>query len=174
MGLTGDFSGLEELRRKMQAIGRGEQHRLASKACAQEAMKILEDEFQTSTDPYGHPWEPLASRMGKPLLDTGAHLRGSLHAKVTAVGFEVSTPFIGAAVHQYGATIRPRNVQVLAFTVRGAPTGRSPRGKRSRVFARKVTIPRRQYMPEGDPGPRWTEGMTRAAIEALALGGITP
>jgi phage gp36-like protein/phage gpG-like protein len=158
VGVTGDFSGLEDLRRRLSAVGSEGVRRQVFQACAAEAEKLLDDEFQSSTDPYGNPWAPLTSRLGKPLLDTGAHLRGSLHAKVTATGFEVTTPFVGAAVHQYGATITPKNGEVLAFTVRGAPTKRSPRGKPSKVFARSVKIPKRQYMPEGSLPPRWAEG----------------
>jgi phage gpG-like protein len=162
--------GLEDLRRRMNAVATGGLRELVKRNCAEASVKILDDEFRTSTDPYGNRWPALTSRQGMPLLDTGTHLRATLTPKVTPAGFEVSTHFIGAAVHQYGATIRPVRAKKLAFKVRGAPTKRSPRGKLSgTIFADEVTIPRRQYMPEGDAGPRWTRGLNDAATDMLML-----
>lgn len=167
MGVTGDFKGLEDLRRKMAAIADGHLRRNVNKVCAEAAVKLLDDEFRSSTDPYGNPWAPLSSRSGKPLMDTGTHLRNGLAAQATDSGFTVSTAFKGAAVHQYGAVIVPKNAKALAFKVRGAPMKSSRRGKASMVFAKKITIPRRQYMPEGELGPKWEKGLGAAADDAM-------
>lgn len=167
MPVKGDFSGLSDLRRRMAAIGDGKLRLSIAKNCAEAGMKVLDDEFRSSTDPYGRPWAPLTSRVGQPLRDTGAHLQGSLSPKSSQTGFVISTSFKGAAVHQYGATIRAKG-RALAFRVRGGPTARRPRGKQSGlIFAKQVTIPRRQYMPEGDVGERWAKGLNAAATKVI-------
>jgi phage gpG-like protein len=45
----------------------------------------------------------------------------------------------GAAVHQYGATIRPVKAQCLAFEIDG-----------KKIFAKEVTIPPRPYLVIGE------------------------
>lgn len=167
-GVRGDFRGLEDLRRRLSAIGSGQLRREISKVCAEAAMKVTDDGFRRSIDPYGKPWTPLKSRKGRPLLDTGVHLRNSLAPRVTSSGFVISTAFKGAAVHQYGAVIRPVRAKALAFRTRGAPSARRPRGKLGPVvFAREVTIPMRRYMPEGDPGERMTSALNAAATQVI-------
>jgi phage gpG-like protein len=138
--------------------------------CAEAAVKLIDDGFRTSTDPYGKPWAPLRSRVGKPLLDTRTHLQGRLAPRVTGSGFTISTSFVGAAVHQYGAVIKAKTSKGLRFRVRGAPSKRSPRGKLSGwITAQQVTIPRRQYMPEGHAGQRWERGLNDAATDTLMV-----
>jgi phage gpG-like protein len=169
-GFRGDMRGLEDLRRRVASIADGNVRMNVNHVCAQAAMKLIDDGFRTSTDPYGRPWTPLKSRVGKPLLDTRTHLQNRLTPHLMPSGFTIDIAFAGAAVHQYGAVIKPKNAKALAFRTRGAPTKRSPRGKLNPVaFAQKVTIPQRQYMPEGDVGPRWGKGIGDAADEAIRL-----
>jgi phage gpG-like protein len=167
MGVRGDFSGLDDLRARLSELASGAARKGMVRVLAEEAVKQLDDEFRQSRDPYGRPWAPLTSRVGKPLLDTGTHLRSGLAPKLSASGFTISTPFKGAAVHQYGAVIRPVKAKALAFRVRGVPTASRKRGKAGTVFAQQVTIPRRQYMPEGDIGPIWGGAFERAADSFL-------
>lgn len=167
-GVRGDFGELKALRERLRRISSGAVRRDINRVCAEAAVKVLDDEFNTSTGPYGKPWAPLTSRTGKPLLDTGMHLRSTLTPKTTESGFVVSTSFKGAAVHQYGATIKAKPGKTLAFKVRGAPTKSRPRGRlSSTIYARSVTIPKRQYMPEGALGPRWTKAINGAADLAI-------
>lgn len=74
--------------------------------------------FRTSTDPYGEAWEAITHRTGKPLRDTGL-LRDAWFSRVE--GDEVvltnnrrvswrGRTWSLAAIHQYGATITPRDV----------------------------------------------------------------
>ena len=181
MPVKGDFSGLSDLRRRMAAIGDGKLRLSIAKNCAEAGMKVLDDEFRSSTDPYGRPWAPLTSRIGQPLRDTGTHLQGSLSPKSSQTGFVISTSFKGAAVHQYGATIRAKPGKVLAFQVRGPNYASAMRAARrsgrpqsvavlkrnTMRFLKSVTIPSRQYMPEGDVGARWAKGLNAAATKVV-------
>lgn len=191
MGVTGDFAGLTDLRRRLGAISGGSGggfRRQVNQVCAEAALKVIDDTFTRGIDPYGNPWAPLTSRSGKPLLDKGVHLRNTLNPKVTSTGFVVSTPFKGAAVHQYGATIKAKTPAGLLFRVQtgtrytkknaesymggGKNFGKSPFLKKPKIIkswvrVMQVTIPRRQYMPEGRLGPRWSGAIDAAADTAM-------
>lgn len=168
MGITGSFVQLKELRAAMQRLGTASARVDVSRVVAEQAVKLIDDGFRSSRDPYGRPWPALTSRNGRPLLDTGAHLRASLAPRVSADGFVIQTAFPGAAVHQYGAVIKPKAARALRFRAGGArPRGHGRGQTGAVVFARKVTVPRRQYMPEGDPGPVWGPALKRAAERAL-------
>jgi phage virion morphogenesis protein len=92
--------------------------------------------FKLGIDPWGNPWQALKFRKGQPLRDTG-RLNRSIVSKVDATGVTVGTNLIYAPVHQFGATIVPKNKPRLVFP--------GPNGKL--IFAKKVTIPERPYMP---------------------------
>jgi phage virion morphogenesis protein len=106
--------------------------------------------FQTSTDPWGEPWEPLKYRIGQPLRDTG-HLMNSIDYRVEGDMLEVGTnygqlPDGGsiAAVHQFG-------------------TFRAGR-------ARNVRIPARPFFPISEyvqPPEEWAEDAIGAIVEAI-------
>lgn len=175
MPVRGDFTELERLRVQLERVASGELREGVVRAVAEEAEKQLDDGFRESRDPYGARWAPLTSRTGKPLLDTGAHLRNSLlHPRITPQGFVIATPFIGAAVHQYGATIRAKKGKALAFRAGGArPRGHGRGQTGGFVLRKKVVVPRRQYMPENDVGPIWGSAFDESASTAVtqALGG---
>ncbi len=167
-GIRGDFSGLRELQVQISRVATGEAREGVIRACAEAAKKVLDDEFRGGHDPYGKAWRPLKSRIGRPLLDTAAHLRNTLAPKITANGFVITTAFVGAAVHQYGATILPKTAKRLAFRAGGARPRGHGRGRTGRwVFAKKVVIPQRQYIPEGDAGPLWGPAIADAADLAV-------
>jgi len=77
-----------------------------------------------------------AGNAGQPLRDTGA-LQRSISSSATADHVAVGTNLKYARIHQFGGVIRPKNKKMLAFP---GPTG-------AIVFAKKVTIPARPYMP---------------------------
>lgn len=91
--------------------------------------------FVDSKSPYGAPWAALKMRVGQPLLDTG-RLRNSLTYAVQGDTVEVGTNVKYAAVHQFGAVIRAKNVPYLVFKT---PTGYAK--------VKQVTIPARPYLP---------------------------
>jgi phage virion morphogenesis protein len=102
--------------------------------------------FKLGIDPWGNPWQALKFRKGQPLRDTG-RLNRSIVSKVDAIGVTVGTNLIYAPVHQFGATIVPKNKPRLVFP---GPNG-------NLIFAKKVTIPARPFMP------------LRRGVQAVAL-----
>jgi phage gpG-like protein len=130
-----------------------------SKNLAQEAQTQIVMGFAAQRDPYGRPWQPsrrAVSQGGQTLSDT-ARLRRSFSSpqaisRVDERGFEVGTNVLYAMAHQHGMTIRPKSKRVLAFKVNGRF-----------VFAKKVVIPQRMMIPEGQLGPIWSSAFQRAA-----------
>lgn len=92
--------------------------------------------FKLGIDPWGSPWAKLKLRQGQPLRDTG-RLQRSITAQPDAQGVTVGTNLLYAPVHQFGATIAPKKAKRLVFP--------GPGGKL--IFAKKVTIPARPFMP---------------------------
>lgn len=167
-GLTGDFAGLREMELQLTRLGSAAGRADVVRVCSEAAVKVLDDQFRGGHDPYGKAWKPLTSRVGKPLLDTWVHLRNTLAPKLRTDGFAITTAFPGAPVHQYGATIRPKAGKALAFRAGGVrPRGHGRGRTGGQVFARKVVIPKRQFMPEGTPGPAWSQAIDEAAETAI-------
>lgn len=110
--------------------------------CGDAAVKATADCFRESRDPYGKPWAPLKLRKGKPLLDRGL-LAASINRQPGPGWFRLLAPRIGAATHQFGATIRPVRAKALAFGVRG---------RKGKFFAQKVEIPARPFFPTTEGG----------------------
>jgi phage gpG-like protein len=93
--------------------------------------------FKLGISPWNQPWAALKFRKGQPLRDTGL-LQRSITAKADASGVTVGTNQMPRArVHQFGATIEPKKAKRLVFP--------GPGGKL--IFAKKVTIPARPFMP---------------------------
>lgn len=85
-------------------------------------------------------WKP--SRRGGMTLVDRATLRNSIHATTTAQSAAVGTDVKYAAVHQYGAEIRPRpGHRALRFVIDGQT-----------IFRRSVWIPSRPFLPVDDHG----------------------
>lgn len=92
--------------------------------------------FRLGIDPWGNPWVALKMRKGQALRDTG-RLNRSILSRVDASGVTVGTNVQYAPVHQFGATIVPKTKPSLVFP---GPNGRP-------IFAKKVVIPARSFMP---------------------------
>ncbi|ODR93527.1 hypothetical protein AUC70_11725 [Methyloceanibacter stevinii] len=93
--------------------------------------------FELGHDPDGNPWPPSVRAIvegGKTLVDSG-FLVGSITFDASDDHVEVGTNAIQAAVHQLGATIRPKTAQALRFFV----------GDRE-IFTQQVTIPARPFL----------------------------
>lgn len=115
--------------------------------CHEHIVEGIRYMFETQTGPDGEAWPRRGDRATHPTLNrTGELFRaatgGAGHVHRTGyrelvVGVEKaeSGSRAGAAVHQYGATIYPRNKLFLVFMVDGILR-----------FARKVTIPARPYI----------------------------
>jgi len=83
-------------------------------------------------------WEPSRNAEvngKKTLMPTGRNLLRSITYEVSGRAVRIGTNFIGARLLQQGGTIVPRQAKALRFLI----------GERV-VFARKVTMPARQYL----------------------------
>lgn len=85
------------------------------------------------TAPDGTPWKP--NRAGTSILFKSGALDDSIRHIVGGSDVEVGSNLIYAGVHQEGATIVPKNGNVLVFGAGGET-----------IFAKKVTIPARPYL----------------------------
>lgn len=138
--------------------------RVLQKRLGQTAVTQAQLGVRQGRDPYGKPWAPLTSRTGQPLRRTGNNIQRSWTASgETTTSFQFGSRFKYLATHQYGAIIRPKYAKALRFWVEGANASQSFRVGRVRVkkgqatqmnlvFAQKVTIPRRQMVPEQNTG----------------------
>lgn len=160
MGLTGDFRQLRQLLEGLKQLPRelGRSGRL-NRAVAEEAMNQVVEGFEQGRDPYGTPWKP--TRRGGAILRNTGRLLNSRSYTLNDRGFTIHFAAKYAATHNFGAVIKPKpGTKALAFKLfRG----------RKWIFAKKVTIPQRQFVP--DPkrslGRIWTPALRRAAQEAL-------
>lgn len=101
MALTGDNEKLIRLVSQLDSVG--EVPKEARAHLASIALHRVLVGFSRSREPMGTAWKPLLYRKGgRPLVDTGK-LRGSLRARVTSDGFEISTSVPYAKHHQFGA-----------------------------------------------------------------------
>jgi len=133
--------------------------------------------FKISRDPYGAKWAGLKSRDGKPLVDKG-RLRGSVTYRAGRDSVTVGTNVKYARTHQFGAEIeplpgqrhkwiKPKKAKALKITLKSGQVifrkgARRPPmlafkiGARW-VYAMKVTIPARPFMPQGALPVSWRE-----------------
>src|SRR3546814_7144 len=101
------------------------------------------DRFLEERAPDGLPWAPLnpayaAAKRGPGILrelGNAGGLMGSISYEVTGNQLEWGTNKVHAAVHQLGATIRPRTAEALVFPIGGET-----------VIAKSVTIPAREFL----------------------------
>lgn len=121
--------------------------------------------FKLGIDPWKSPWARLKWRKGQPLRDTG-RMQRSIVSRPDPKGVTVGTNVVQARVHQFGATIRPKNGPFLIFP--------GPGGK-GLVFSKKVTIPARPYLPLRRNGsnielpPEWSADIVRALRAHFAI-----
>lgn len=113
--------------------------------------------FKLGIDPWGTPWAALKIRKGQPLRDTG-RLNRSITSSADNGGVTVGTNVQYARTHQYGANIQSVKAKRLVFQ---GPGGRL-------IFAKRVTIPARPFMPlrrgsaVAELPPGWSADVTRA------------
>lgn len=145
MALTGDFAKLGRLYKKLEKLGQSALKAEILKGLSEEALAQVQMEFDEGVDPTGSPWKSVG-RGGQPLRDTG-RLANSFSAASTDSGFRVFTPVPYAGTHQNGATIYAKG-GALRFKVGGRW-----------VYAKKVTIPKRQIIPTNGILGRWRKPM---------------
>lgn len=118
--------------------------------------------FRMGRTPWGAAWLPVKLRQGQPLRNTGA-LQRSITMQQGANEVLIGTNHPGRNVHQFGATIRPKNVSLLRFP-----------GPNGFIFAKEVTVPARPFMPINQSGQvdlpqQWAASGLEAMKKALQL-----
>lgn len=160
---TGDFQALNAFAARVaKAPARV---REVNQQLAEEAVELVREGFETSTDPYGKRWAPLKLRAGQPLRDTGA-MQIWRTRNITARGFSVFSPREYAVYHQEGTGIHgPRRKPIRPVKARAL---RFP-GPSGPMFARQVDgVPRRRMVPDAGPLPsRWRERFISTAHETM-------
>lgn len=154
--LSGDFERLERLLERAGRIASGDFRKRLLRSMAREVNRQIERGFQEGRDPYGKPWAPLKFRAGKPLVDSGGLQRAAQSARATDTGVMVSIDLVQAKTHQYGTTIRAKPAKALRFRAGGRF-----------IFAKKVTIPPRPFLPDGDLPPVWRDRLADVVDRAL-------
>lgn len=139
--------------------------------------------FKLGIDPWGNPWTAIkyrAPRMrkrggftkagaaqfaanragtpGQPLRDTG-RLQRSITTKAGSDSVTVGTNVMYAPTHQFGATIVAKNKPFLVFP---GPDG-------GLIFAKRVRIPQRAFLPIRKPGAPVVLPVAWSALVANAL-----
>jgi phage virion morphogenesis protein len=129
-------------------------------------VSLVQDRFQTATDPDGNPWQALnpayaAEKRGPGILRESG-MRGGLMASITFQTTRDSVAWgtnkVHALIHQVGGTITPKRGNRLVFSIGGAT-----------VFAKSVTIPARPYL---GIGPKEGEMMLDVVEGALDRAGV--
>lgn len=198
MALTGDFSGLQRLIAAVRPLASNVAMQSIAKAMAAEVTTQIDLGFRESRSPDGVAWAPLVLRKGKPLLDTGTHLRSSISVDGNAGSINASVGFEYAHVHQYGATITAKG-KALAIPFGNARTvskvgkgqkvlgivhGKYFLGKQSTgnqgahrigyrvknlLFVQRVSIPARPFFPTPGTVPsKWVRPLEDATAEAVS------
>ena len=179
-GIKGDFNKLKKLAEKLEGLAKPVFRAKLSKNIAEESIEMVNQSFEEGRSPYGPKWPAprWRSANGKvsPLRDTG-RLQRSFHVVSTSFyKFVVETNVKYAATHQYGAVIKPKTAKCLVFRGVHTDVGRTAKGRKSYkrtyggwIFAKKVTIPQRQMMPEPNQGlpNRWKKGFDDTATDVL-------
>lgn len=105
-------------------------------------LRTTRARFSTQTAPDGtawaalQPWYQREKRRNKNrVLTLNGYLRGQMAVQVGERSVQVGSNLVYAAVHQFGATIRPTNVKMLHF---------------GGHVAKSVTIPARPYLGLSD------------------------
>jgi phage gpG-like protein len=134
---------------------------------AEETISLIREGFEDSTDPYGHEWESLALRDGRPLEDTGRLKSSWFRANVSRTGYTVANATEYAIYHQIGTGIfGPRGKPIVAkgegllrIPVRGGPA----------IYTRSVRgSPARKMVPDnGELPPRWQARLVETAEDTL-------
>jgi phage virion morphogenesis protein len=121
--------------------------------------------FERGEGPDGSPWPPSIRALatgGKTLIDS-ARLVQSITHNAFASGVEVGTNMLYAAVHQFGAVIRPVVAAALRFKV----------GKQW-VTKQEVRIPARPYLGLDDDDQVEILAIARDWIVDGQAAGVTP
>lgn len=116
-------------------------------------LQTTYDRFTTQTDPAGNKWQSLSALTinlrgsAGPILNRTGRLKGSIVYQVDGNILKLGPNTVDAAVHQFGATIVPRDKKALRIPARNG-----------NLFLKKSVIPARPYIGFGEKDEIAAEG----------------
>jgi phage gpG-like protein len=158
---SGDFAALNRFRRKVQKAP--EVLGTVNEQLAEEAIELVRDGFEQSSDPYGKRWAPLKLRAGRPLEDSGGLKAGWHRRFANRSGFGIANAKEYAAIHQGGSGIHgPKKRRIVA---KRAKALKLP----GPIFRKSVagTVPRKMVPEPGRLPSRWRERFVDTSQEVL-------
>jgi phage gpG-like protein len=159
---SGDFASLKRFQKKIEQAPKALQ--IVNEQLAEEAIDLIREGFEKSSDPYGNAWAPLVLRQGRPLEDTGGLKAGWFRQSVTAHGFTIANAKRYASYHQGGTGIygprKQRIVPIKAKVLRLGKTGMVARSVKGTPIRRMV--PEKGRLPEA-----WKKRFSDTAQEVL-------
>ena len=126
------------------------------KAIGVALVEETQSRFDAGVDVWGTRWQPLlpayeAIKRGPGILRASLMLQRSITFQVSGGTVSVGSNRIYAAVHQFGATIKPVNGKALKFKL----GGQGKKGNKAGfVQAKSVHIPARPYLGFGPKDER--------------------
>lgn len=159
---SGDFASLDRFRKKVEQTPAALV--TVNEQLAEEALELIREGFENSTDPYGAAWEPLVLRDGKPLEDTGRMKAAWFRQSATARGFSVANGTAYAKFHQGGTGIYgPRGERIKPIRAKVLRLGKTGMVARSvRGTPKRLMVPERGRLPE-----KWKRRFQETAQEVL-------
>lgn len=112
------------------------------------AVDLVQDRFDNEQGPDGQKWTPsyrVKHDGGKTLTDSG-HLRDSIQHVASNGSVEIGTNVVYARIHNFGGTIKPKTAKALSFFLPGISANGGP----GQVFAKSVTMPKREFLGLND------------------------
>ncbi len=159
---SGDFAALKRFQKKVEQAPKALQ--IVNEQLAEEAIDLIREGFDKSTDPYGTAWAPLVLREGRPLEDTGGLKAAWFRQSITARGFVIANAKRYASYHQGGTGIygprHQRIVPIKAKVLRLGKTGFVARSVKGSPIRRMV--PEKGRLPEA-----WKKRFRETAQETL-------
>jgi phage virion morphogenesis protein len=169
--LTGDFAALDAWAKQIGKFTTQTVPRQVAKQLADEALRLVDQGFETGKDPYGNPWAPRKGRSKKPILVRRGRLRRYRRRSFSAIGFTIGSNAPYAGYHQHGTGLHgPKGRK---YTIRAKQTAylkfKTSDGKW--VYRRQVQhpgVPRRAMVPIGGNLPaKWGRQFERIAVAAF-------
>lgn len=179
MGITGDFRGLANAIRQLEALASPKaMEKIGEKVGAQMAT-LVDESFEAARSPEGKPWAPLKSRNGQILQDSGK-IRTSVHFEVKGDEVLVGTLRTYDTFHQFGTNGRKeassRN-QPVSKKGRFQSKKKAAKRKAGSVAFRELNfkqggggIPARPFLPDADrPLPaKWDRAIAEVIMTQIA------
>lgn len=139
MSVSGDFAKLQGLIRSLSQIGSGRGWARISDEMGQETMHLIQEGFNSDTDPYGARWAPLTpwtrATGGSRILKRTQRMQKSWAMRTNGNGFSIENTESYTGVHQAGASYLYRGKRIRIPSRKMIPTEERGLGRwRSRLM----------------------------------------